>query len=518
MMKKISAIIAISLLCVSALTGCQETPEEVLVKPKEQNEQSYEEATSEEKIAERLGIESTYSASFQTADGKTDFTADHVEVEYPDVNHIPVYQVSLRKFDQDFIDQITKALFGDAPVYFRLDYETRSKSEIMEEIEYMKECIAKGELDPYDLEHGEDAGKHFDIYTYIEELEEEYKNAPEEYTHKTVTPSIDFDPEANGYEIPEEWKEYYEDDIFDGYAVVDEDHVYFYEIMDYEKYGGEKTIKAVRNRFKDTGSKDVGWSSCFSEILSTPESEWFNSTLSKYGIEESELEEKAGISQEDALKQADALVEKMGIEGMTVNYSRPAVMTIGVPDGSEECGDVGYEFQYTRTLDGISTLYTVMDNTTSMEDSTVSSIRYEAISIIVSEEGIEQVELRNINEIGEIKQNNPVLLSYEEILEKYEDMMLIQCAQIPDDEDYTRHIVVEQVVLSYMRLTEAGTGNYLLVPVWDFLGKDWDTDYSVGYIGANGEFQEACGMVWSPLPLLTINAMDGSVIDRTMGY
>ena len=513
-MKKISAVAAAFFLCIGTLTGCQETPDEVLVTPKEQKGNSYEEGMENftEKIVDRLGIQDTYSAEFQTPDQVVFFTADHVPVNYPDVTNIPIYQVSRKVFDQELIDRITGALFGDAPIYFKTDYETRTKSELMKEIEYLKECVAKGNLDPYSLDHGEGSSKRFDIYTYIEELEEAYQNAPESYTHKTVKPSPDFDPETSGYEISEDWnwKEYY--------AVVDEEHVYSYQIDNCSEDSAEWKIKVVRDRFRDTGSQDVFWRSCFTEILSNPEEEWYNADLDTYGI--TDLEEASGIFQDEALKQADALVEKMGIEGMTVNHIDPALLISGVSNGTEQCMDAGYEFHYTRTLNGVPTLYTMEDNTSTDEDSTISPCPYEAIAIVVSGDGIETVELTNIYEIGEVRQTNPVLLTYDEILKKYENTVLVQYAKIPDelDLDYKRYFTVGEIVLSYMRITEAGTGNYLLVPVWDFLGRDWDTSYSTGYRGDDGEMKTACGMVWQPETLLTINAVDGTILNRCNGY
>lgn len=510
------------LLGVSLLSGCQETPVEVLVTPKEQKGNVYEEegSAAETSIKEKLGIQDTYSFSLESADQLISFTAENVEVEYPDVNDIPVYEVSVQRLDQDFVDQVTNALFGEAPVYFELDYKTHTKSEIIKEIEFMKESVAKGNLNPYDY-GGKDT---FDIYAYIEELEERYAQAPKEYTHKAVTPSIDFDPKANGYQIPKASEQTYQD-AFSGYAVVDEDHVYSYDLCDYGdiKKGerdteGDRSIKAVRDRSRGMEYMNQVWQSCDIELLENPEDEWVNYYMKQYDVKEGDLEKEAGISLEEAEKQADALVEKLGMEGLERSYWNPALLTTGSSDGYE---DLGYEFHYTRNVNGVSTLYT-RDNCaySSSIDSTEKVLMYEAVTIIISEDGMESVEVTNPYKIGNIRQENPLFLSFNEIIKKFEDMLLVQNAKmsVGENENYHQYFQVEKVVLSYMRITEAETEQYLLVPVWDFLGRQWNNEYSVTYLGKDGEICKACTNDKYPWSMITINALDGTIVDRVHGY
>lgn len=46
---------------------------------------------------------------------------------------------------------------------------------------------------------------------------------------------------------------------------------------------------------------------------------------------------------------------------------------------------------------------------------------------------------------------------------------------------------VERITLTYMRIEEAGTGKYLLVPVWDFCGKEWNEEPVEYYMGGAAE-------------------------------
>ena len=86
-------------------------------------------------------------------------------------------------------------------------------------------------------------------------------------------------------------------------------------------------------------------------------------------------------------------------------------------------------------------------------------------------------------------------------------------------EGYYRHLDVDRITLTYMRIEEADTGKYLLVPVWDFCGKEWNDEPLKYYTGRDWERHSCYGCMNDyPESLLTINALDGTVIDRGMMY
>jgi len=71
-------------------------------------------------------------------------------------------------------------------------------------------------------------------------------------------------------------------------------------------------------------------------------------------------------------------------------------------------------------------------------------------------------------------------------------------------------IQVKQVKLGLSRVTERDVrGEGLLIPVWDFIG-DVVMTYDNG-----GQSQQMKLDDWN---LLTVNAVNGDVIDRTLGY
>ena len=77
-----------------------------------------------------------------------------------------------------------------------------------------------------------------------------------------------------------------------------------------------------------------------------------------------------------------------------------------------------------------------------------------------------------------------------------------------DDEDATyTNITVNKVILRYTRLSEKSDfKNGLMVPVWDFIG---DIEYGT----ITGQSGKDTNVV-----VFTINAVDGSIVDRASGY
>lgn len=76
---------------------------------------------------------------------------------------------------------------------------------------------------------------------------------------------------------------------------------------------------------------------------------------------------------------------------------------------------------------------------------------------------------------------------------------------VAENDGQAKAVTVRDIRLGYMRVLkqdEAGVG--LLVPVWDFFG---DVDY-----------ENSRGFTNPDTSLLTINAVDGSIIDRSRGY
>ena len=114
--------------------------------------------------------------------------------------------------------------------------------------------------------------------------------------------------------------------------------------------------------------------------------------------------------------------------------------------------------------------------------------------------------------IGETKTENLNLLPFSEIMKTYEKMMVVTNA---DNMEYEKSRVydIDRIVLGYARIYEPSTDPHtgLLVPVWDFFGsRKVEGDYDGNSYSDITDYPN-----WS---FLTINAVDGSIIDRDLGY
>ena len=173
--------------------------------------------------------------------------------------------------------------------------------------------------------------------------------------------------------------------------------------------------------------------------------------------------------------------------------------------------DGGYIFYFTRMLDETPVTYTSSYGGGLEDmDSTLSPWSYERCNVIVGDDGIQKVELCNPYEIGEIQTENVKLMSFEEIIKIYEQMMEVSNADLPEEEK-KRTYHIRRITLGLTRIYNPNADNDtgLLVPAWDFFG---------GFGVDAGEYQFDNDGEESTQSFMTINAIDGTVIDRELGY
>ena len=122
-----------------------------------------------------------------------------------------------------------------------------------------------------------------------------------------------------------------------------------------------------------------------------------------------------------------------------------------------------------------------------------------------------------------VQQAQSALLPFEEIA-AIADTMLPEVIQGPDGRvlvevdqyngfETRMDVDITKVSLSLMRIRDKGSLQGTIVPVWDFWGtSDWYDAEPNAY-----GYQEK-GMNYEYQPMLTLNAVDGTVVDRQLGY
>ena len=101
-------------------------------------------------------------------------------------------------------------------------------------------------------------------------------------------------------------------------------------------------------------------------------------------------------------------------------------------------------------------------------------------------------------------------MSFDEITKIYEQMMEVSNADVSEmEKKRTYHI--KKISLGLTRIYDPNTDNDtgLLVPAWDFFG---------GFDVEDEEYSFTNSGEYSTRSYMTINAIDGTVIDRELGY
>ncbi len=184
--------------------------------------------------------------------------------------------------------------------------------------------------------------------------------------------------------------------------------------------------------------------------------------------------------------------------------------TISVPstdndDGGDEQEQV-YEFIFNRPYAGISTTYTMLECTENdgNPEGYAPSSYYESVTVDISETQLWQMQWRSPYEQIGIINENPKLMSFDEITQVASKMLPLKWAYHEQTwkEETSKNMEVGRITFGYTRvLMKDAPTRYMMVPVWDFFG-----------------VFEATGDAATEEPLLTLNAIDGSVIDREYGY
>ncbi len=483
-------------LCITFLAGCEKTPDEVIVKEKGAGNISQYESGEKTKspLSEALGIPEHLKKESSYQDGALVIDTD-ADIYLPDTNSIDTVSVSAKEVNQNMIDTVTKAFFEGDKIYHGYSYHAMTKDDIQDRIMRLKKYKAEGNMDPYNYGKDEEGNSIFIIDERIESLEELYKTAPDKIEKKEVLPSFGL-PYFDGE------KEVMDENHFDG-TVETKDGVYSYFITSMEPMTKDIVFKISKKQDRDDLDP--------MEFSSWTEGAYFRSEESESYISEEVMKKLAAVSYEEAEKLAKESVDKLGwdLEIYGWDYALFSHGEQGVKE--ETCLDGGYKFFFTRKVNNIPITYTASYGG-SIEDmeSTTVPWGYEVCTVIVGDDGVQEVEIMNPYDIGETQTENAKLMDFDSIVKIYEQMMEVSNADITQyEKQRTYH--VKRITLGYSRIYDPNADNTsgLLVPVWDFFG---------GFDIEADDYSQKDSGTYSTESFMTINAIDGTIIDRGLGY
>lgn len=168
-----------------------------------------------------------------------------------------------------------------------------------------------------------------------------------------------------------------------------------------------------------------------------------------------------------------------------------------------------YSFVFTRSVEGIPETYEYT-RVGDVDPSEIMSVPvdYERLTVVISDRGIYAVEYNNPHIVLGVLDENPELLSFNQVIDIAKSISPLQYAYFESDFAHV-HIYIDRITLGYMRVRNWNDPTqYQLIPVWDFFG----------YAQYEDESGQISGQQTAYISQLTINALDGTVIDRSYGY
>lgn len=462
-MKKRPLQITACLLAMTLLTGCgaQAAPADPT---------TISQATLLEKSAQpqdSYTFPEKFTGDWKGQEGRLTIHAD-AKVETPQGVILPTATVEPREFTQADVDNLVRVMLKKQPIYAH----TWTKQELQDRIEK----VQSPQWTP-------DPGKGL---TTPAQIEQERQRILSDYDAMLAT-APEETPVVNGFidDLPGTSR-------ISGWAMVD----------------GKKYEVSVDNSTDAKSSDRV-------EIIRQ---------AYKYSGSNGNPEYWGEITKDEAIAQGDALIQELGLTHMVLDdaqladngtwqlYYVPAVNGLRLPSIQKRIEDHIGGYSDTEYWDyscweeeNPDTVYWPMEN----------------ICLDVGKEGVLSFYWFNPATVPVVKQTQTSLLPFEEIaaiadamlpvvvIGPHESRSLVEIDQINGEASYV-DVEITKVTLSLMRIRDKGSLHGTIVPVWDFWGsRDW-----YGFEGPYGQK----GSQITTQPMLTLNAIDGSVVSRMFGY
>ncbi len=497
-------------------TGCQATPEEPVVVKKD-TERMVEKAGVQPggTMISDLGVpQESYGLDLTGADGKLRIHADTL-VSLPNVETMPIVRVSVSSFTQEQVTGMFHYLFpGEKPV---INSQIETKSSIEKEMIRMKKQASENDFGSLT------ADKFQEI---IEQLEEAYRNAPEAETEAQIsdgTMSLAFDSQTR-------------EPLFWSLSAATSSAQFNVSVpADIGKIGSSESGAFVSGANISYRRTDVDYST--RNMVSTD-----GTTLPD------DADGKLRMKYADAVSLCEAFFSAVG---MPATFQVGAAFVIDDSGADEARGEnFAYQLIFTRTAEHIPLYFELTSSSSNQDESYSLPWEYETIQFVIDNRGIVSVVWRNPIQVDDIVQRDSSLMAFSEIDGVFQTMMKTSYEAVVAttlENKCELDINITDIRLCLMRVREqnAAQTSGLLVPAWVFYGHNKGTNsdgemryfqgaaslnrsssdettvrkFEFGSEQANNVFFAFPGVRESePVVLLAINAVDGSLIDTSMGY
>jgi hypothetical protein len=534
-------LLILSLVGILFLTGCQPTPEKEVVAQKDLEQMlstadKHGAQSTGLSLIEQYGIPETFQCDLKGTNGILSINAA-AAITVPEGDRMPIYRVKATNFTQEQVTAFWKELVGDTEMWHSPNQ--RTKAMIQQEILSLKQQMAAEDL----MFSPEDAQEE------LKRLEEDYSAAPETMEEHRAEGTLETTPVyENGTPTSKELASYTGFNAYEKTGSADTSGKTFtvqnnYDLKESalgkEAQGqAQSALPISRNAYIwYRNSHNLGASTVFNDATALP--------VDKETQLDPNIASTVGPTPKEAIEKAQALLDKTD-SGMMVHHAYlMSGRQRGEVDGSGEAAQrYAYKLFCVRLVNGVPASYINSTSTTGdfsgSENGTVlleefsnsASWGYEAMTISINKEGIFEVHWNSPLEVTETVNEDSQLLPFSDVQGIYEKMMSVTYdvkdayqsmpySDMPNAADNISgfsynagdDIVpgvafeVDRVTLSLHRIAEQNSfENGLLIPAWNFYGKKTET-FSDGYsqsVVSNS--------------MMTINAIDGTVIDILKGY
>ncbi len=500
------------------LAGCQATPEKPAVVGKDLEQMlvlATSETVSEGSLAERLGIPERYESHIEDARGNFKVAVD-ANITLPEADSLPIIRVEAQPFDQQTVDRLIGVLFEPGQLYepYRLAELTKSQiSQLLAQLAVRKmELEHQGlkPLNPDTMGYEPNAteapqpssgsarnGNRLDqINASIKALEQQLDDAPQDKQLVEVTGK--FQPSFVMEGLPDEERKEYEGK-----------RIEFANMAQMNPEGGMRSLYVTN--YEPYNEYRIEYINCGDFATSVEqyyaEDEWYDMVGSAGRKQLSDISDPV-MTAAQLQETADRFLEQLGIDYLACAQNERVVGTYGKGD-REGSLYKAYRLQYVRMVQKVPVTHTYIDGVGGGDEQTIWNWAYEKMTLIVDGGGVKTMTWTAPYRLLDTVTSDTAMLPFSKIKDVFEKMILI------GNSYYTQvgaDMSITEVRLGLARITEQDNQTKgLLIPVWDFFGT-LTTHYE-----ENGEQKSHTlkdpGLVW-----LTINAVDGSIIDRSVGY
>lgn len=491
------------LISIFFLVSCQLTPENEIVAQK--NTKKMLDMAMDTKNSTKISsieVPERLKADFTGSDGKTTIKSD-ATIQLPNTNILPVTRVVAADFTQEVIDSFHNLFLANTEMY---DVQTQmTKSEIEESIVYWRRVInTYPELEEQ-------------IIPDINALEEAYPNAPE-YIEKNPS---DFQLRIMESYLP-------------GQSLVSEHNIGLHVSEMKDSQGQERSFQVTNNsgRQKPLRNEYADGSIETFPVRKGAVLVYMDNRLGKIDIVYQPIRTVTGETTVDAIAedylsltpvQAQENVENL-IEELGAQLAVAEVLLLGNGQ-TDEAGFIvkeptayAYAVRCVSTAGGVPCIRLAVPMILPDKEfgGTWGSWQHETMGIGIDDSGIYTISWTSPHEVVDTVIEDAKILPFDDIMDRFEQMMIAKYSHFTTGSGEPIKAVdisIDQVVLAYMRIAEQDSfDSGLLVPVWSFHGirtVSYDAKDSVPWVFDS--YSEG-------VPILIINAIDGTIIDPELGY